>query len=545
MPQQAVINGWPGGLNRSKPAKDIEDNEVYDVINMELTNTSAMRKRGGTAQADSTTPFGTYKIRSMFPWRSSSGAEVLIVSYQQPTNSQIWRVTPTAPGSYDFTNITGSLTLPADPQWYWAVMDGKCVGVNGATSGTNHIQIPDQASVGETITPSGGTFPNGKYIENFARRLWVADADNPNTLNYSALGDYLDWSSTGSAGYGAINVGEDEGDYITGIKAWKSILIIFKFGRIYTLTPGSPNTDASQFNVKVLTDSMGAVDANTIQELMGDVVFLSEFGLASLQATAELGDMRSALLSSKVPELNSSSKTQDMASALLPEKKQYWLSLTGSDEVVYVLDFEQFAENGPLTWTKFDGDVVAYSYAIADYQGVSVTHIGSKDAADVLIYQPESFGDYDGTNTSAASFRTKAYSLNEPLRRKEFYRFGVEFEAETDPVTFQVDYRLDQDDARIKSVTGQFSGLVSGSLLDGPDLLWDTPPTTGSWYLATEVAEDTDLVWGIRGNPAGRRAQTIQYVFQNDQSSEGYKIKRLMMEFDYLGDLANVSDYSA
>jgi hypothetical protein len=544
MPQQAVINGWPGGLNRSKPAKDIEDTELYDILNMELTNTSAIRKRGGTAQADSTTPFGTYKIRSMFPWRSSSGAEVLIVSYGQAVNSKLYRVAPTTAGSHSFVEITGTLTLPADPQWYWTVMDGSCVGVNGATSGTNHIEIPDQSSVGNTITPSGGTFPNGKYIENFARRLWVADADNPNTLNYSALGDYLDWSSTGSAGYGAINIGEDEGDYITGIKAFKSLLIIFKFGRIYTLTPGSPNTDASQFNVKVLTDSMGAVDANTIQELMGDVVFLSEFGLASLQATAELGDLRSALLSTKVPELNSASKTQDLASALLPEKKQYWLSLTGSDEVVYVLQFDQAAEGGPLTWTKFDGDTVGYSYAVADYQGVSQTYIGSKDAADVLLYQPETFGDYDGTNTSPASFRTKAYSFNAPLVRKEYLRFGVEFEAETDPVTFQIDLRMDQDDARIKSVTGQFSGLVSGSMLNGPDLLWDTPPTTGSWYLATAVAEDTDLVWGIRGSQ-GRRAQTIQFYFQNDTAAEGYKVKRLSVDFDYLQTHANVSDYSA
>jgi hypothetical protein len=110
MPQQAVINGWPGGLNRSKPAKDIEDTELYDILNMELTNTSAIRKRGGTA-------------------------EVLIVSYGQAVNSKLYRVAPTTAGSHSFIEITGTLTLPADPQWYWAVMDGKCVGVNGATSG--------------------------------------------------------------------------------------------------------------------------------------------------------------------------------------------------------------------------------------------------------------------------------------------------------------------------------------------------------------------------------------------------------------------------
>jgi len=546
MPQQAVIPGWPGGLNRSKPAKDIEDVEVYDVLNMELTNTSAWRKRGGTVLADSaTSPFGgPTKVDSMFTWRNSGGGEIVVASY----GDKLYRTTPTTSEGHTWTEITvppaGSpWEYPGTPKWYWTVMDDKLVGVNGNTAGgdvLNHVQIlTHAATAGTIITPSGGTFPDGKYIGTFARRLWVVDADAPNTLNFSALGDFLDWSSTGSAGWGAIPVGQDEGDYITGIFPFKTLLVIFKYGRIYTLTPGSPNTDATQFNVKVLTDNMGCVNADTMQELMGDIVFLSEFGLASLMATAELGSLRTALLSTKVPELNSASKSQVMASAILPEKKQYWLSLY-TDDLVYVLDFQQAPEGGPLAWTKFDGDPVAYSYAVVDYQGQSRTYIGS---TDVWEYTPEEFGDENDTPT-AAFFRSKAFSFAEPLRRKEFYRFGIEFEAETDPVAFEVLLRMDQDDARIKSVTGTFSGLVTGSLLDGPDLLWDDPATTGTWYLATEVSEDTDLVWSVRG-AQGRRAQTVQFVFRNDQATQGVKVKRLMVQFDYLGDLFGVSDYSA
>jgi hypothetical protein len=542
MPQQAVIPGWPGGLNRSKPAKDIEDTEVYDVMNMELTNTSAWRKRGGTVLADNaTSPFGgPTKIDSMYTWRNSGGGEVVVASY----GDRLYRTTPTTSENHTWADIdnSGALNLPSSPKWYWTVMDDALIGVNGDTAGggvLNHVHCTSQSADCTAITPTSGTFPNGKYVGTFARRLWVVDADEGNLLRYTALGDYLDWGSTGSAGAGAIPVGSDEGDYITGIFPFKSLFVIFKYGRIYTLTPGSPNTDASQFNIKVLTDNMGAVNADTMQELMGDIVFLSEFGLASLMATAELGDLRTALLSTKVPELNSSSKAQTMASVILPEKKQYWLSLT-TDDVVYVLDFQQAPEGGALSWTKFDGDPVGYSYAVVDYQGMSRTYIGS---TDVWEYTPDEFGDENDTPTPAF-FRTKAFSFQEPLRRKEFYRFGVEFEAETDPVDFEILLRMDQDDARIKSVTGSFSGLVTGSLLNGPDLLWDTPATTGSWYLATEVSEDTDLIWSIRGSQ-GRRAQTIQFVFRNDDTDQGFKIKRLMMQFDFLGDLFGVSDYSA
>ena len=538
MPQIAYINGWGGGLNQSLASKDIEDNELAASLNMELTATQALRKRDGTSLADNGATLASSTLKSLVTYQRNNGSEVVIGTY----GNKIYRTAPADPGSHTLTDITGvAITMSNNSDWDWAVMDDKLYGVDGqAATSTNPIVIADHTTDAAVATATApDSFPRGKFITTFARRLWIVDATAPNTLHYSGLGDALMWdTSSGAANAGSIVVGQDEGDYITGIMPWLDRLIIFKRKRIYMLIPGSPNTDRTQFNMKLLTDRLGCVDWRTIQQVLNDVIFLSDYGVASLQATQQFGDLRQAILSAKVPNIAESAKNVNWASVVLPHKQQYWLTNNGTD-VVWVMDFSQTFSGGPFAWMKFDGDVVGASYAVAENAGMTQLYIGN---ADLVVYDPDVFDDQDTTDTSDAYFRTKAYSLNEPLRRKEFYKFGVEFEAESDPVNFDISYRLDQNDGRIKTVSGSFSSLSTGSVLDGDDLLWDVPLTSGSFYLATGVSEDTDLVWPIRGK-AGRRAQTIQYIFTHGTAAQGFKVKRMMFVFDFLRNLWGVDDY--
>jgi hypothetical protein len=115
-------------------------------------------------------------------------------------------------------------------------------------------------------------------------------------------------------------------------------------------------------------------------------------------------------------------------------------------------------------------------------------------------------------------------------------KFGVEFEAESDPVNFDITYRLDQNDARQKTISGAFSSLITGSVLGGLDLLGTT------FKIATGVSEDTDIIWPIRGNK-GRRGQSIQFIFNHTAADQGWKVKRMLFVFDYLRNLWGVGDY--
>lgn len=530
MPQAQYINGWGGGLNKLLPAKDIADNELADSLNMELTNSLGLRKRDGTSLADD--PSALTDVTGLVRYMRSNGENHLVFA---EGGSTLYRSVPTTAGSHSFVDVTGGLTLSASSLWQWAIMDDKLWGVNGVAGGAqeNHIVINGHAANAAAPVETAGTFPDGKFITTFARRLWIVDQAEPNKLHFSALGDGLNWdTSAGGANAGSVVVGQDEGDYITGIKPFLGRLIIFKRSRIYMLVPGSPNTDSLQFNMVLLTDRLGCVDGATIQQVLNDVIFLSDYGVSSVAAAQEFGDLKQAVISQKLPEMAGLSDSSVYASAVLPSRNQYWLS-DYTNNKVYVLDFSQATAGGGMSWAIFDGDVAGQSYATCLYQGESVLYIGN---SDLVIYDATQFDDQDTTNTGNAFFRTKAYVMGEPLRRKDFSKFGVEFEAESDPVNFNITYRLDQDGSRQKTVAGSFSSLITGSVLGGPHLLGTT------FKLATGVSENTDIIWPIRGDK-GRRAQSIQFRFDHSQADQGFKVKRMMIVFDYVRNLWNVGDY--
>jgi hypothetical protein len=55
----------------------------------------------------------------------------------------------------------------------------------------------------------------------------------------------------------------------------------------------------------------------------------------------------------------------------------------------------------------------------------------------------------------------------------------------------------------------------------------------GSFVLATDAPDDTDVVWKIRGG-AGRRGQTIEFTFQSTDQTQAFEVRRMMVKFDLL-----------
>ncbi len=546
MPQRAYFNGFAGGINQALSSKDIADLELVDALNFEFDERRGLRKRDGVDEIFAANPMTT-PISSIYEYRTQgSGATVIFT--ESVGTGKVYRSAAADITTATFTDITNSLDFGNAQRWQWVTFDDMAIGVNGIDNG----DAPDD-NVVKLSSPTGllslllDSPPNGNYIAVWNRRVWIVDADNPSNIVGCALGDAEDWTSTGGSGKVTMPVGEDEGERITGIYPFHDMLIIFKRTRTYALIPGSPNVDARQYEIKSLSTTVGCVSIFTAQEILNDLVFLSDYGIMSLQAVATYGDFRKASLSKNIPKFLSINKDADIfASIVNPEKMQYWISIPGtsSDNQVtetWVMDFRGLAEGQPVAWTRWDGGVVGPSYGRVFYDGRPRMYIGGFTNGYIMDEDERDDTVDTGYEPSTVKFVTKAFSMKEPLSRKEFYRFGLEFEAETDPVTFAVIWKMDLDETRTKQVTGQFSELVTGSVLGGDDELNDSAGP--DFLLATEASEDTDLIWSIRG-PTGRRAQTIQFEFQNSDFTEGYVIKRMMLEFEYLRGLFAVSDYS-
>jgi hypothetical protein len=563
MPQILYLNGWPGGINTSLSAKDIADDELQDAINVELNQRRALRRRHGVSFVREATPgngpFGS-KVTSIYHFKLSDGTETVI--YTDKNNA--WRRAPSAPDTTTaFTAIDGSLPgstgLATTDTFRWATMDDVAIGVNGGTDGATYDNPVVLTSATGNLTDVGtgdswtGTYPTAPTdIAVWNRRVWLVEG---NQLYGSALGDRTDWASTGGAGRFQETIGEDEGDTIIGIVPFLDRLIIFKEHRIYQLVAGSPNVDANQYEIRLLTDRVGCVRKETVQRVVNDLVFLSHFGVMSLQSTSQFGDLIQSQLSRKIPELAEMNKDGTFPTSVIhPEKNQYWLSVPTAatadavNGVVYVLDFRDL-QAGELPWMKFDGGVVGSAYGNVSYNGKPYVYIGGYN--DAYVYDSTRWDDdvdASEATTSPAKYVTKAYDANEPLRRKEWYKVGVQVKALTDPLEFELQWKLDTDPNRIKAVAGSFSNVAAGSVLGPPgedNILWsDDLVTTGDFLFATDAPDDTDIVWSIRGN-AGRRAQSIEFTFQNGQVDEAFEVRRMMLLYDVLTPTSyGVRDFS-
>jgi hypothetical protein len=541
MARRVYYNGFVGGINQALSPKDIGDHELVDALNFEFDEKRGLRKRDGVSEIFADNPVGD-EISSIYDYRTQSGSSTVIYT----EGATVWKAAAADIGTAAETDITNELVFDAVQRWQWVTFDDAAIGVNQTDNGDVNANPVELQTTGGVLGLLANA-PKGNYIAVWNRRLWIVDANNPSILKGSALGNAEDWASGGGSGTVTAPIGEDEGERITGIIPFHDMLIIFKRSRTYALVPGSPNVDARQYEVKLLSSTVGCVSIFTAQEILNDLIFLSDYGVMSLQAVATYGDFRKAMLSKNIPKFLSLNKDSDIfASVVNPEKMQYWLAIPGSNSdttntEVWVMDFRLLSEGAPVAWTRWDGGPAGASYGKVFYDGRPRIYIGGYTNGYIM---DESLNEDDvdeGYEPSTVKYITKALSMDEPLSRKEFYRFGLEFEAETQTVTFNITWKMDLDETRVKTISGSFAELVTGSVLDGDDTLSDEGDP--DFYLATEASEDTDLIWAIRG-ATGRRAQTVQFTFQNSDFSEGYVIKRMMLEYEYLRGIFAVSDYA-
>ena len=139
------------------------------------------------------------------------------------------------------------------------------------------------------ITVSGTIYP--KFCVIHDRHLVVGGAaTNPNTIYYSGTDDIDDFTSTGS---GSIKLD----DQVVGLKSFRDDLIIFCKNSIYKLVNIN---SASTIQVQPITQNIGCLDGDSIQEIGGQLLFLAPDGIRTVAGTARIGDLELGSLSRKI-----------------------------------------------------------------------------------------------------------------------------------------------------------------------------------------------------------------------------------------------------
>jgi len=175
------------------------------------------------------------------------------------------------------TNVAGGSTVSS--------ISGTTVTLSTASSG----------SVSGSVVFDGlGTAPiDPSMIAAFKNHMFFSGMSaNPNSLQFSALGDENDF--TASNGAGILNVDST----IVALKSFRDSLIIFCEDRIYKLTGNA----LADFAIAPVSRNVGCSDAFSVQEIGGDVIFLAPDGLRTIAGTARIGDVELGTVSKQIQD---------------------------------------------------------------------------------------------------------------------------------------------------------------------------------------------------------------------------------------------------
>jgi len=241
-----------------------------------------------------------------------------------------------------------------------------------------------------------------------------------------------------ASGGGVINVGSD----VTGMIVFREQLIIFSRDRITRLA----GTTVSDYALQPITEDIGCIQEDTIQEIGGDVIFMGPDGLRTLSATERIGDFGLDVASKPIKTNYESFKdnSSTFSSLVLRNKAQYRIfgySPTNRASVSRGLLATKFVDQGGtgLNWAELRGFKVfaCDSFIVGDSEFVVFTN------DDGYVYRMEFGASRDGENIDAI-YESPFMPINDPQMRKTYYKLALYMEP-TGLLGFTASIRLDQN----------------------------------------------------------------------------------------------------
>jgi len=210
---------------------------------------------------------------------------------------------------------------------------------------------------------------------------------------------------------------------ITGLKVYRDSLIIFCRDKIMRLT----GTSRADFDIAAITEDLGCLSADSIQEVGSDIMFLGPDGLRTLSSTERIGDfgidVASKNIRPNVVELQSYAST--FSSTVIRGKAQYRMfgyvdgEKVGISKGVLGTKFVDQGGTG-FQWAETKG----YKVYIADSQYIGNQEFVIFSNNDGYVYRMESGTSRDGDNVTAI-YESPFMPITDPQKRKTFYKLDL------------------------------------------------------------------------------------------------------------------------
>ena len=384
--------------------------------------------------------------------------------------------------------------------------DDKAVFVDG----TNYPAIYNTSGDDlEFLSSSDSTDVSGaEHVAIFKNTAFYAKGNN---IFFTAPFTVDDFSAANGAG--SLNVGHD----VTGLTVFRDQLIIFTTDTIKRL---SGNTSAD-FQMSSITDRIGCINGDTIQEVGGDVVYLAPDGIRLLSATDRIGDFALDVTSDTIKEDADAliDSTSTFSSVLIREKSQYRIFAYVSSEQetsAKGLIATKFVAQGAtgISWSTTKG-IKAY---VADSRYASDAETAMFANNDGYVYTMESGSSFDGSNIEAL-YESPYMPINDPQVRKTFYKMTLYVEPTGG---FDIEAHVKYD-------------LGARSVIQPPVINIETTGDAVAYYGASSSVYGTSSYGGtldnVYANNVVGSGKTIALRIEDNSTNSTFTLDTALLEF--------------
>lgn len=428
----------------------------------------------------------------------------------------------------NYTTFTGrtDLARTGQGQISFSVFEGTfdygevliCDGANkpyffrmeGTGALTSRTFFAGEITVDSTKAPTVGTMHDKHFV--------VAGADGAeNTVYYSHTNDPDNFTGTGA---GSV-VLEDQ---VVGLASFRDDLIIFCKNSIFKLVNIN---DSQTVAVTPITKNVGCMDRNSIQEIAGDLIFLSPDGLRTVAGTVRIGDVELGTVSRPIqPIIKDIAANIDnftISSVVIRRKSQYRLFYTtNSTSNIAAKGIIATLTNEGFQFSETEG---IKSIAIGsgfDVDGVEQVYHGDSDGY-IYIHDTGTSFDYGGTaNNVTATYQTPNLDFGDIGTKKTVRNIRismspegaiqptlrVRYDYESTDISQPLDYTLDSIPLPSIFGSGVFGTNVFGA---SPDpMIRKAIEGSGNTISFIITSSDTNAAYTVNGMyidyaPSGRR----------------------------------------
>ena len=261
-----------------------------------------------------------------------------------------------------------------------------------------------------------------KFSAVFKNHMFLAGDPNENTnLYFSAPYDETNFAPANGAG--VINVGFP----VVAIRPFRDSLYVFGSNNIRKLT----GNNIADFVLENVTDDLGCLASDSVIEIGGDLLFLSQDGLRPVSGTDKIGDVNLETVSKDIQSIFTDIvfdiDLEGINAVVIRQKTQFRYFFAAADSQGIIGGFRQTPNGIQFEYSQMLG--ISATASDSGYVGQYEFVIHGDSSGKV--HRQEQGNDFDGENIFSV-YQSPFLHMQDPEQRKIFYTVATYLRSEGD-----------------------------------------------------------------------------------------------------------------